>query len=128
MEDRAVGVDVGYKDSVVLSDGTRLNGTMKEITSYITNNYTKVCAETLNPDWKYLNIMLAKLKEACRVAKIPFVQIDRYYPSTRTCFECKALTGPTSLRVRHWTCCECGEEHDRDINAARNIRAIGLQC
>jgi len=43
--------------------------------------------------------------------------------STRTCSNCKALTGPTGLDmlvVRTWVCSACGVPHDRDVNAARN--------
>jgi len=32
------------------------------------------------------------------------------------------------LVVRHWGCSECGAEHDRDVNAAGNIRYVGLRC
>jgi putative transposase len=48
--------------------------------------------------------------------------------TTRACSSCGALTGPTgldSLVVRTWVCSECGETHDRDVNAARNILSAG---
>lgn len=48
--------------------------------------------------------------------------------STKTCNICLAQTGPTGvegLAVREWTCASCGQTHDRDINAARNILRIG---
>lgn len=51
--------------------------------------------------------------------------------TTRACSSCGALTGPAGLDmlvVRQWTCSECGDAHDRDINAARNIRTAGLRC
>ncbi|WP_112298036.1 MULTISPECIES: zinc ribbon domain-containing protein [unclassified Pseudomonas] len=35
--------------------------------------------------------------------------------------------GINGLRIREWTCCECGDAHDRDINAARNILALALE-
>lgn len=51
--------------------------------------------------------------------------------TTRTCSFCGALTGPTGasmLAVRHWECSDCGAEHERDVNAAQNIRYVGLRC
>jgi len=48
--------------------------------------------------------------------------------TTRVCSSCKAHTGPTSLNmlaVRDWVCSECGDTHDRDVNAARNILSAG---
>jgi putative transposase len=51
--------------------------------------------------------------------------------TTRACSNCGCLSGPSGLRqlvVRLWECSECGAEHDRDVNAARNILAAGLRC
>lgn len=48
--------------------------------------------------------------------------------TTRTCSSCGALTGPAGLDmlvVRRWECMDCGEVHDRDVNAARNILLLG---
>ena len=50
--------------------------------------------------------------------------------TTRPCSFCGALSGPTGedmLAVRQWECSECGAEHDRDENAARNILFVGLR-
>ena len=47
-----------------------------------------------------------------------------------TCSACGALSGPrgvNGLIVRSWICSDCGESHDRDVNAARNI-LIGSRC
>jgi putative transposase len=54
------------------------------------------------------------------------VKIDRWYPSSKRCFDCGHLLDSLTLDVREWTCPECGVHHDRDINAAKNILAVGL--
>ncbi|QXD14889.1 transposase [Rhodocaloribacter litoris] len=53
------------------------------------------------------------------------VQIDRWYPSSKTCSRCSYTMETLPLGVRAWVCPRCGEEHDRDINAAQNILAVG---
>jgi putative transposase len=54
------------------------------------------------------------------------VRIDKFYPSSKRCFDCGHVLDTLSLDVRVWTCPECGVIHDRDINAAKNIHAAGL--
>ena len=49
--------------------------------------------------------------------------------TTRTCSSCGAVSGPqgaNGLRIREWTCVDCGAIHDRDRNAAANILRVGL--
>ncbi|MFI5487923.1 RNA-guided endonuclease InsQ/TnpB family protein [Micromonospora echinaurantiaca] len=53
-----------------------------------------------------------------------FGRVDRFFPSTRMCSDCGRLGDKLNLSVREWTC-PCGTTHDRDVNAARNIRAAG---
>ncbi|MFY1651060.1 RNA-guided endonuclease InsQ/TnpB family protein [Solwaraspora sp. WMMB762] len=53
------------------------------------------------------------------------VVVDRWFPSTRLCSACGVLADRMPLTVRSWTC-RCGQAHDRDVNAARNILAEGL--
>jgi putative transposase len=53
------------------------------------------------------------------------VKIDRWFPSSKLCAACGHLLDTLSLSVRQWTCPRCGIEHDRDVNAARNILAVG---
>ncbi|CAM03775.1 putative transposase [Saccharopolyspora erythraea NRRL 2338] len=52
------------------------------------------------------------------------VVIDRWLPTSQTCFACGRIDGPKPLSVRTWSC-SCGTHHDRDQNAARNILAAG---
>jgi putative transposase len=54
------------------------------------------------------------------------VAIVPYFPSSKRCSCCGFTMKKMSLDVRQWVCPECGEPHDRDINAARNIKAAGL--
>ena len=54
------------------------------------------------------------------------VAIDRFYPSSKTCSACGAIAAKMPLKVREWECARCGTTHDRDMNAAKVIRAEGL--
>ncbi|MGW9493278.1 RNA-guided endonuclease InsQ/TnpB family protein [Streptomyces prasinus] len=53
------------------------------------------------------------------------VAVDRFFPSSRLCSHCGALHDRLPLQVRTWTC-DCGATHDRDVNAAQNLLAVGL--
>jgi putative transposase len=54
------------------------------------------------------------------------VAIDRWFPSSKRCSGCGYTLDQLDLATRSWTCPECHAEHDRDVNAARNIKAAGL--
>ena len=55
------------------------------------------------------------------------IAVDRFYPSSKTCSTCGGKHAGLKLADRHWRCESCGTEHDRDINAAINIRREGLR-
>ena len=55
------------------------------------------------------------------------VEIDRWFPSSKLCSNCYYQIDELSLDVREWTCPHCGTHHDRDGNAATNIRAEGIR-
>jgi putative transposase len=55
------------------------------------------------------------------------VRIDKWSPSTKTCHKCGFKNDNITLDDRYWTCPKCGTEHDRDINAAINIKQFGIK-
>jgi len=54
-----------------------------------------------------------------------FHQVNRWYPSSKTCSSCGHLHSKMPLSVRKFSCESCHVEHDRDINAAKNILTVG---
>ena len=54
------------------------------------------------------------------------ISISRYEPTTRTCSVCGSVRDQIPLRVKAWTCPQCGAVHHKEINAAKNIKAQGL--
>ncbi|MFJ8028500.1 RNA-guided endonuclease InsQ/TnpB family protein [Streptomyces sp. NPDC096311] len=53
------------------------------------------------------------------------IAVDRFFPSSKLCSACGTLQEKMPLHVRTWTC-DCGTTHDRDVNAAKNLLAVGL--
>ncbi len=74
--------------------------------------------------WSMFTTMLAY--KAQREGKA-FVKCHRFFPSSKACNCCGHVADSMPLNIRNWTCQHCGSEHDRDINAAKNIRDEGLR-
>jgi putative transposase len=87
---------------------------------------TRMARSVLDSGWGLLkNFLEYKSQQAARTFEV----VSESNTSV-TCSACGALTGPrgvNGLIVRSWICCDCGESHDRDVNAARNI-LIGSRC
>ena len=56
-----------------------------------------------------------------------FVQVDRFYPSSRLCHNCGHKYDELRLSEREWVCESCGVLHDRDVNAVLNILGEALR-
>lgn len=86
---------------------------------------TKMAKSVHDAGWGLLKAMLSY---KCDNAGIVFREVNEAY-TTQACSRCGAISrnspkGRSGLGIREWTC-ECGVTHDRDVNAARNILALG---
>lgn len=77
-----------------------------------------------NCGWSTLIGMLTYKGE--REGKV-LIEVDRFFPSRKTCNHCYYPIRELPLDVRSWTCPSCGTVYNRDVNAARNIREEGLR-
>ncbi|MBW8800903.1 MAG: transposase [Streptomyces sp.] len=85
---------------------------------------TRLAKSVHDAGWaSFLNMLQYKAERYGRT----LVRIDRFEPTSQTCSTCGAVDGPKPLNVREWTCSACGTVHDRDHNAAINVKqAAGL--
>ena len=88
---------------------------------------TKMAKSTLDAGWSTLKTML---EYKSHQAGVVFEVVNENY-TTQTCSCCGSIPasspkGRAGLRIREWVCSDCGAQHDRDVNAAKNILARGL--
>ena len=87
---------------------------------------TKMAKSVLDAGWHQLKTQLDYKSKAMQVV---FEEVNESY-TTQTCSCCGVISdnspkGRAGLGIREWSCAECGAMHDRDINAAKNILALG---
>lgn len=103
------------ENQVIVVEDLNVKGIMK--------NHTLAKA-TADAGWgTFTNFLEYK---AARAGKA-FIKCDRWYPSSKACSACGSICDKMPLNVRSWDCAHCGAHHDRDINAAKNIRDEGLR-
>ena len=74
--------------------------------------------------WRQFRTMLeAKAERHGREVQV----ISRWEPTSQTCSSCGHRAGRKKLSIREWQCLSCGVFHDRDVNAAVNIKVAGGQ-
>lgn len=113
---------------------------LHKLSTEIIKNHDVICLEDLNVKGMTKNRKLSKsisdVSWSSFVTMLQYkadwydktiVKIDRWYPSTQTCSACGHRGGKKGLSVTDWTCPVCHVHHDRDINAAINIRNEGLR-
>jgi putative transposase len=74
-----------------------------------------------------LGTFYSMLEYKCEWNDKQFVKIDRFFPSSKMCSNCGWINQDLTLKDRNWTCPSCGEKHDRDFNASKNILKQGLK-
>ena len=185
---KAVGIDLGIKDLLILSDGRKAENPkylkkalkklkynqrqlskkkkggsnrnkarlklarthekvtnkrkdlLHKISSELIENQTVVCLESLQVKNMVKNHKLAQaitdaswgefarqLNYKADWHRRVVVQIDKWFPSSKTCSCCGHVLDELPLKVRKWKCLKCGTTHDRDANAAKNILREGLR-
>jgi putative transposase len=70
--------------------------------------------------------LVRQLEYKCDWYGRSFVKIDRWFPSSKRCGKCGHIVEKLPLNLREWDCPKCDTQHDRDVNAAKNILAAGL--
>ena len=73
-------------------------------------------------------MFLTMLEYKCKWYGVNLVKIDRFAPSSKTCGKCGYVYKGLKLSERSWECSVCGTRHDRDYNAACNIKEFGLKA
>jgi len=115
------------------------NDMLHKVSTNLIRNYDIICCEDLNILGMLQNDKLSKaisdvswgkfltyLQYKCDWNDKQLVKISRWFPSSKTCSDCGYILQDLPLSVREWICPNCGKIHDRDFNAAKNIKTEGL--
>lgn len=110
------------------------------ISNWLVSNYDAIYVEDLNVTGMLKNRCLSRaihesswsqlsrmIEYKCEWYGKTYYRISRWTPTSKTCNSCGHKEDRMPLGVREWTCSGCGTDHDRDINAARNILHVGQQ-
>ena len=121
------------------SINNKKNDFLHKLSSKLIHENQVICLEDLNVKGMVKNHHLAESISECSWYEFTrqldykakwygrtVVKIDRFFPSSKTCSNCGFIKESLNLSERKWTCPKCGINHDRDLNAAKNILKQGL--
>lgn len=112
---------------------------LHNISSWLVNNFDTIIVEDLNVAGMKKSNLAKSVSDASFSTLVSMIdykskwygrtfhKVDRWYPSSKTCNNCGYKMDTMTLNIREWTCPSCGEDHDRDLNAAKNILDEGLR-
>ena len=112
---------------------------LQKLSTYLVNIYDCICIEDLDMNEMSRALRFGKsvhdngggmftrmLEYKCEWLGKKFIKIDKFEPTSQKCHYCGYKNPITkNLSVRAWRCPKCGAYHDRDVNAAINIREAG---
>ena len=115
------------------------NDFLHKLSTHLVRNYDTICLEDLNVKGMEQNHSLARAIQSASwsefVRQLTYKSewygknvlfIGRFEPSSKLCHNCGYVKQDLKLSDREWTCPVCGERHDRDVNAAKNIKEIAF--
>lgn len=113
---------------------------LHNLSSYLVNNYKTICLEDLNVKGMVQNHHLARAIQDASWGEFTrqlqyksdwngdnIIYIGRFEPSSKTCHNCGYVNHDLKLSDRKWVCPQCGTKHDRDVNAAINIKEMAFK-
>jgi putative transposase len=134
-----------YKDTLktywkwVDKKKNKINDHYHKITTQIVKKYDIIILENPNIKGMFKNPHSSKklqkiawkkfvemLKYKAEIYGKTFRQVSRWYPSSKNCSNCGHYYKDLKQDTTEWTCPECQKTHDRDLNAAKNIKKQGL--
>ena len=115
------------------------NDFLHKLSTHLVMNYDTICLEDLNVKGMEQNHSLARAIQSASwsefVRQLEYKSewygknilfIGRFEPSSKLCHKCGYVNKDLKLSDREWVCPVCGEHHDRDVNAAKNIKEIAF--
>lgn len=108
--------DLVHRFDTICMENLDVKGMMENVTHVMANSIASAAWNEFKRQIEYKTEMYGK----------NIILIGRFEPSSKTCHKCGYVNKDLTLSDREWVCPVCGERHDRDVNAAQNIKTFAL--